>query len=477
MVEKIVVPYEPNDKQKRFHANGSTEVVYGGAKGGGKTCALVVDGAAYATQYPKSTVYFFRETYDDLESNIIAEWKKRIPPEIYKYHETKHIATMYNGSQVWFRYVQDKRDAEKYDGRSIDAIYVDELTKHEEQTIQQLLSCLRSPLGYPPRFRASCNPGGIGHLWVKNRYIKPTGKGEKTYVDDVSLNTIGFIPATVYDNKAIMENDPAYARRLENLPPKKRQAFLHGDWDMYDGQAFEEFDPSIHVMEPFKIPDHWYRWRAVDNGYTDPFAWYWYTVDEYGLVYIYREFTRNPYDPKLTYSEQAQRVVEMSKYIDFSHGLEDYYVEEPIGITYAGHDAFASHPLAAGKTIAHYYTKAGVKPVVSSIPDRRLRKATWHEYLSPFEFKGEMVAKVRIFSNCEKLIETLPMLSEDEKDPEKVEECSIDHWFDGAGYGLVSYHVNKSNKVVTPKENPLPPALRTEEVEHSFDSIDPYATW
>jgi len=468
------VPYAPNPKQQIFHACGATEVVYGGAKGGGKTCAMVMEALAYGLEYPGATVYFFRETYDDLEANIVAEWKKRVPQEIYKYHETKHIATLYNGTKYFFRYVRDKRDSEQYDGRSIDAIFVDELTKHEEATIQQLLSCLRSPLGFPPRFRASCNPGGIGHAWVKKRYINPTNKGKKEYRDEVTNNRIAFIPATVYDNHAIMTNDPAYVRRLENLPEKKKQAFLHGDWDMYDGQAFEEFDLDIHVIEPFDIPLHWYRWRSVDNGHTDPFAWYWFAVDETGFVYIYREFTREKFHPKLTYTEQAEQVLQLSRHKKYQEG-EPIIYEEPVGITFAGHDAFATHPMAAGKTIAYYYMQAGLTPIVKSIPDRAMRKAVWHEYLFPFEKDGKMVAKVRIFNTCEKLIETLPQLSEDEKDPEKVEECSFDHWYDGAGYGLVSYHANKSSLPEAPKVEILPPELRTNDLE--VEEGDPYLIW
>ena len=472
---KIVIQYEPNKKQAQFHSSNATEVLYGGAKGGGKTCAMVMEALAYGMEHAGATIYFFRETYDDLEANIVSEWKKRVPPEIYKYHETKHVATLYNGSKYFFRYVKDKRDADQYDGRSIDAIFVDELTKHEEETIQQLLSCLRSPLGFPPRFRASCNPGGIGHIWVKRRYIEPTDYGKETYTDHVSGNKIAFIPATVYDNEAIMMNDPAYVRRLENLPPKKRQAFLHGDWDVYDGQAFEEFDPDIHIIEPFDLPDHWYRWRSVDNGHTDPFAWYWFAVDERGFVYIYREFTREKKDPKLTYSQQAEQVAKLSSKIKLD-GNTPVRVSEPIGMTYAGHDAFATHPMAPGKTIAYFYQKAGVSPVMKSIPDRALRKAVWHEYLQPFEFEGRTVAKIRIFDTCEKLIETLPRLSEDEKDPEKVAECGFDHWFDGSGYGLVSYHMDKSRKPVVPKVDHLPWPLKTEEEE--FISLsDPYASW
>lgn len=472
---KITVAYEPNEKQIQFHGCGATEVVYGGAKGGGKTCALVMEALAYAMEYPNSTIYMFRESYDDLEANIISEWTRRVPQELYKYHQTKHLVTMYNGSKVFFRYVRDKRDAEQYDGRSIDMICIDELTKHEEPIVQQLLSCLRSPQGFPPRFRASCNPGGIGHIWVKNRYIRPTNKGEKIYKDEVSHNTVAFIPATVYDNYAIMQNDPAYVRRLENLPPKKKQAFLHGDWDQFDGQAFEEWDPDVHIVEPFDIPDYCYRWMSVDNGYTDPFAWYWFFVDENGFVYIYREFTRKTNQPKLTYTEQAIQVQELSTRLEVEHG-KLIKTTEPIGMIYAGHDAFATHPLAAGKTIAHYYNQAGLKRVVSSIPDRRLRKATFHEYLKPFEHEGKMVAKLRIFSNCEQLIETLPRLSEDEKDAEKVEDCSLDHWYDASGYGIVSYHVNQSSLPVTIKKDTLPWPLRVEE-KLAEQGVEGYVGW
>jgi len=472
----VVVNYEPNEKQRLFHASEATEVVYGGAKGGGKSCALVMEALAYALEFPGSTIYMFRETYDDLESNLIKEWKLRVPSEIYKYNGTKYIASLYNGSKVFFRYVRDQKDAEQYDGRSIDAIFIDELTKHEEKAVQQILSCLRSPMGFPPIFRGSCNPGSIGHNWVKKRYIEPTNYGKKTYKDKLTDNTIAFVPATVYDNEAIMMNDPAYVRRLENLPPKKKQAFLHGDWDVYEGQAFEEFSEDIHVIEPFDIPLHWHRWLGVDNGYSDPFAWYWFAVDEEGFVYIYREFTREPKEPKLTYTDQAKRVLELSQQVVVTQSGARK-VQEPIGVVFAGHDAFATHPLAPGKTIAYYYQQAGLHPILSSIPDRHLRKAVWHEYLRPFEYDGKMVAKVRIFNTCEKLIETLPQQPEDEKDAEKVELTNFDHWYDGSGYGLVSYHMSESEHVFKSPVKTLPWALQTEDDFKTAGSKDPYGNW
>lgn len=451
----IEVKYTPNAKQYLFHECPSTEVVYGGAKGGGKSCALVMEALAYALEYKGAEIYLFRETYDDLEMTLIKEWKAQVPAALYKYNESKHIATLPNGSRVLFRYISSTKDADKYQGRSIDFIGVDELTKHEEESIQTLLSCVRSVKGFPARFRGTCNPGGIGHVWVRRRYINATGKGKKTIRDPITDNSLSYIPATVYDNHILMQNDPAYVKRLENLPPAKRKAFLEGDWDAYDGQAFEEWSPAIHVCEPFQIPKHWRRWRAADNGYTDPFAWYWFAVSEDGQVYIYREYTRDKKDPKISYSDQARRVVERSTYADATSGYEEL-VSEPISYTVVGHDAFAVNPTANGKAIIDFYSEGGIHGCIKAITDRRLRKATWHEYLKPYkdENTGKMTAKVQIFPCCKKLIETLPQQIEDEADPEKVAETDYDHWYDAAGYGLISWHAARS-KTPAPDQGPI----------------------
>ena len=156
----INVGYVPNDKQTLFHNMDTDICIYGGAKGGGKSAALVLDACMYAMNYPGALIYVFRESYDDLEANIIREWKTKVPKELYEYSETKHIATCCNGSEVIFRYIANDADADGYQGRSMDYIGVDELTKHSKKAIQILLSCLRSPKGFPPRFRGSCNPGG-----------------------------------------------------------------------------------------------------------------------------------------------------------------------------------------------------------------------------------------------------------------------------------------------------------------------------
>lgn len=162
--------YVPNDKQRMFHEASEDYVLYGGAKGGGKSCALVEEAFAWGLEHPDANMYIFRETYDALEQNIIREWKEKIPKELYKYNEGKHRARLINGTVVNFRHVISEDVAATYQGTSIDWLGIDELTKHTERTVQILLSCLRSAKGFKPKFRATCNPGGKGHR-VGERYI------------------------------------------------------------------------------------------------------------------------------------------------------------------------------------------------------------------------------------------------------------------------------------------------------------------
>ena len=215
---------------------------------------------------------------------------------------------------------------------------------------------------------------------------------------------------------------------MQEYPATAEEALSAGE-----GTSFPEFSREIHVCSTFKPPMHWKRWRANDPGYTDPFSFYWLTVDEDGIVYIYREYTRDYSDPKITYSDQARAVIDYSTYLVLDNGKEKE-MQEAIGYTTTGQDAWNSHPLAqTGKTIIDFYREGGLTGCIKAITDRKLRKATWHEYLKPVysERLGKEIARVQIMDCCKKLIETLPELINDEKDPEKVADGPIDHWYDG----------------------------------------------
>lgn len=446
---EITINYEPNEKQAIFHSCGAEEVVYGGAKGGGKSCALVMEALAYGLENVGADMYLFRETFDDLEANLVKEWKEKVPKELYSYNEGKHIATLCNGTTIKFRYISNFADAEGYQGRSMDWIGVDELTKHEERSIQVLLSCLRSAKGFKPKFRATCNPGGIGHVWVKERYIIPTGYGKKEIIDEVTGGKIAFIPATVYDNTILVKNDPRYVKRLENLPESEKQAFLYGNWDIFEGQYFTEFDRNIHVIEPFIIPKHWKRYVAMDYG-MDMCAVLWIARDTDGNAYVYKELHR----PDLIISDAAKRIIEMN------NGDEYEYI-------YAPRDLW-NRRQETGKSVANifeesqlYLTKTSVERVSGWMSTKEWMKVINVKDLETGKLKKS--SKLKIFSNCINLIRCLPQLQRDEKDPcdASTEPHDITHICDALRYFCVNFTYNSEKQIE--KRNNLPYALRTEE--------------
>lgn len=444
---KIEIKYTPNKKQELFHSCPADEAVYGGAKGGGKSCALIMESTAYALENAGAIVYLFRETYDDLEANLIREFKDKIPKEIYTYSESKHIAKLINGSEIIFRYISNDADAEGYQGRSMDFIGVDELTKHSQKAIQVLLSCLRSPKGFRPLFRGTCNPGGKGHAWVKERYIDGTRHGEDIITDAVSGTTIAFIPAVVYDNDILMENDPAYVRRLENLPEAQRKAFLYGDWDIFDGQYFTEFDASVHICNPFPIPAHWKRVTTMDYG-LDMFAHYHIAEDENGEAYFYREI----YQSGLIVSDAAKQVKDIES-------SETGYIKR-----LAPPDLWNTQSIS-GTSTAYMFENNGLN-LTKANNDRIDGWLALKELLKVWvDESGKKRSKLHIFKTCPNLIRCLPLAQYSEKVPCDVanEPHEITHSCDALRYYAISYR-GKANPIETKREG----------VEWSKDQWDDY---
>lgn len=425
----ITINYTPNDKQELFHKSNSDEVVYGGAKGGGKSCALVMECLAYGLEHPGAEMYIFRETYDDLDANIIREWKEKVPREIYTYHESKHVATLLNGTTVKFRYIRSYADAEGYQGRSMDWVGVDELTKHEKRSIQVLLSCLRSPKGFPPRFRGTCNPGGIGHAWVKEDFIDATNYGKKIVNDKVTDNTIEFIPARVTDNYVLMQNDPNYVKRLENLPEKEKKAFLYGDWDIFEGMYFSEFDRNVHVIEPFPIPSHWHKYTSKDYG-LDMLANYWIAVDTEYNAYVYKELC----EPDLIISEAARRIKEVN---GTDRIVTKYYPPD-----------LNNRRQETGKSAADIFREHGECGVKAS-NDRVDGWLAMKEWLKVIEIRdvqtGALIktSKMKIFDNCTELIKCLSQAVRSEKNPNDVatEPHELTHSLDAIRYFCIMRQV------------------------------------
>ena len=432
---EITIDYKPNEKQNIFHNTKAPYAVYGGARGGGKTKSLIMDVFIYALTYPGSHCYIFRETYPNLEANVIREWIRSVPAELYKYSDQKHIATLKNGSHVLFRYVKNDKDAESYQGQEFDYLGIDELTKHTERTAELLTACLRSAKGFPVRFRGSCNPGGRGHGWVKRKYVEATNYGENPVIDETTGLEKVFIPARVYDNYVLMANDPSYVKRLEALPEQEKKAFLYGDWDVFIGQVFTEFNRNIHVEEPFEIPKGWIRVRSMDWGFSKPFSIHWYAIDYEGVAHCYREYYGCTGVPdvglKLIPDEVAAEMARLSEGETYAYDIADRAIwQKDDRMKWS----------VQGESIAEIFARHGIN-FIKSNSERIPGKMMVHTYLRE--------KKIKFFSTCKHILRTLPELVYDESKPEDVDTTQEDHAYDEFRYFCMS-------RPITPKKPEKP---------------------
>ena len=250
-------------KQREFVAAEANEVLFGGAAGGGKSFGQLMDALLYALRYPKSKQLILRRTYPELDKSIIRVAQEVYPKEIYRYNAAKHVGVFVNGSVLDFGYCDSESDVYRYQSAEYDVIRFDELTHFTKQMYLYLMSRLRGVSGYPKQMKSSTNPGGVGHNWVKERFIDPCSPGE---VLSTETGSRLFIPAKVSDNGFLMRADPMYLARLENLCDKDKRALLYGDWDIFEGQFFTEWDREIHVCKPFSLPADWRRYFVMDYG-------------------------------------------------------------------------------------------------------------------------------------------------------------------------------------------------------------------
>lgn len=379
-------------KQKLFIDAAESEVLFGGAAGGGKSYGQMVDALLFALRYPRSRQLILRRTFAELEKSLIRTSLALFPRDIYSFNSSCHTGKFKNGSCIDFGYCAVEHDVYQYQSAEYDCVRFDELTHFTEAQYVYLISRVRGANRYPKQIKSSTNPGGIGHSWVKARFVD-AALPNTAFVGNDGMKRI-FIPSLLDDNTFLTRSDPDYKKRLLALPEREKKALLYGDWNIFEGQYFSEFSKEEHVVAPFEIPRGWRRYRTIDYG-LDRLACLWIAVAPNGVSYVYREFCESG----LTVSEAAREILERTP------------KDEDIYATLAPPDMW-SRSQETGKTKAVLFSERGVNFTKTS----NNREAGWLSLKELLAVRGGS-AGLKIFSSCTEIIKCLPALSIDKIRP------------------------------------------------------------
>ena len=294
----------------------------------------------------------------------------------------------------------------------------------------------------PVRIRTTGNPGNIGHLWVKARFID-NKEPMVIYKDEHGLTSM-FIPATVYDNPSLMENDPTYVKRLEALPETERKALLEGDWNIFAGQYFNEWS-SGNVVKPFYLPASYIRFIAGDYGFSKPASIGWYAIDYDGNIYRYREI----YEERMHYDELAELICELSKHEEIQYAVFDPAI---FGDKEHHRKGLTSKEGKSGADIMNEVIreKRGGERAFPIVRGDNRRLPGWGNV------RLALKDKFKVFSSCTNFIRTFPANVHDEKRPEDLDTNAEDHTADEARYAIQSI-TEKASMKVKEKINPNSP--------------------
>ena len=411
-------------------------LLYGGAAGGGKTDWLVWHADQLSRRYPGHSTLALRRTFPQLKDSLMRRSIEKIDQDGADYKVGEKEWVYDNGSTIRFGYCDAEDDYRHYLSAEYDCVLFEELTEFSRLQFQMLRSRCRTTarkraMGIRPHVAAATNPGQVGHEWVKDFFVKATNHGERIATQTIEALgqrkelTVGFVPARVSDNPHI---DPDYIFNLASLPDIQRRQYLDGDWDIFEGQYFTEWSNDVHVVPPFAVPPFWHRIRGLDYGFAAPFCCLWGAIDPDGNIWIYRE----AYSKGLTATEQGKVVVERST-------MRDGEAVRPEKIDYSVADPSIWNRTGTGLSIAQQYQAAGLhcRKAMNARVDGWSRVRDWLR-ASPDPANPRFGPTLRVFSTCENLIRTLPLMIFDDTHPEDLDTNLEDHAADALRYLLMS---------------------------------------
>lgn len=448
---KIQIKFPPpSEKQKEFLMDRHKHIGYGGARGGGKSHAVRMKAVGLGFRFPGIKMAIVRRTYPELMKNHVEPLKKILNvghPDKNKraavYNKTERVMTLLNGSTISFMYCDNERQLERFQGLEIDVLFIDEATQYDELWLKKMVACVRGVNGFPKRVYYTCNPGGRGHAYIKRIFI------DRKYMTGENPEEYSFIKELVTDNQALMATNPDYKRQLEALPPKLRAAWLEGDWNIFEGQFFEEFleEPPetvaqecglsveelkqqrrwTHVIEPFDIPKQWTVFRSFDWGYSKPFSCAWWAVDFEGCMYRILELYGCTQTPNEGVKWEPNKVFDKIHEVETTHpwlaGRNIGGVADP-----------AIWDSSTGVSIEEVAAKRGV--YFSKADNARIPGWMQMHYRMAFDENGYPM--LYVFSNCKAFIRTIPLLVYDDVKVEDLDTDMEDHVADESRYACMS---------------------------------------
>ncbi len=461
------VVWRPQPRQAAFMARPEYEALYGGAAGGGKSDALVIE-ALRQVHIPHYKGLILRKTFPQLAELIdktLSYYPRAFPKA--RYNASSHCWRFPSGAKILFGAMQHTKDRVKYQGQAYDFIAFDELTHFTFDEYSYLFSRNR-PNGAGTRvyIRATANPGGVGHGWVKERFItaappmqpiceavswrEPDGTEQKRVQKRI------FVPSSVFDNPALLQNDPAYVQRLASMPEAERKALLYGDWDSFSGQVFTEWrnDSShyadrrnTHVIAPFRIPRDWAVWCGLDWGYSRPFSVGWYAVDRERRLYRIREFYGCTGAPNVGVKMEPAEVAREIRRIEAEDpNLKDRQIHRGGDPAIWGSDGTES--IGALMERERVYFARGDHARIDG-------KMQVHHRLA-FDEAG--IPMLYVFQGCRHFIRTVPNLVYDEKNVEDIDTDGEDHIYDELRYVCM--------------KNPIAPPARKPRQAAQYDPLE-----